>query len=246
MSCDRYWSDADDYAEDRLSGAALDAFEAHLPACAECRAAVSDVRAIRTAARALEPHVPSPQLWTRIAAAVEAEPRPSPLRRLFGIGVAAGWWQPIAVAVMLALLAGGSWLTWRQVSRGGSQPAAASVALSADQTEALESVETEMKLAEDHYTKAIAKLEQITSSGGSSLDSQTAAVLQDNLMVIDRAIGESRAALQKEPANDLAQDSLFDALRSKVSLLQDTVSLINEMRKGNQERAARIVSGLHQ
>jgi hypothetical protein len=71
-------------------------------------------------------------------------------------------------------------------------------------------------------------------------------VLQKNLSVIDQAIGESRAALRTQPASELAQESLFEALRSKVTLLQDTVSLINEMRKGNQEGAARIVSGINQ
>ena len=52
--------------------------------------------------------------------------------------------------------------------------------------------------------------------------------------------------MQKEPENDVAQQSLFEALRSKIALLQDTIALINEMRKGNQEGAARIVSGLNQ
>ena len=47
-------------------------------------------------------------------------------------------------------------------------------------------------------------------------------------------------------ANELAQESLFEALRSKLALLQDMVALINEMRKGNQEGAARIVSELEQ
>jgi hypothetical protein len=44
----------------------------------------------------------------------------------------------------------------------------------------------------------------------------------------------------------VAQESLFGALRSKVALLQETLTLINVMRKGNQEGAARIVSGLNQ
>ena len=64
--------------------------------------------------------------------------------------------------------------------------------------------------------------------------------------VIDGAITESRAALQTEPDNPAAQESLFDALRSKLELLQDVVALINEMRKGNPEGAARIVSGINQ
>ena len=51
---------------------------------------------------------------------------------------------------------------------------------------------------------------------------ETADVLKANLTVLDGAIGESREALQKEPENDVAQESLFDALRNKVALLQDT------------------------
>jgi hypothetical protein len=39
---------------------------------------------------------------------------------------------------------------------------------------------------------------------------------------------------------------LFDALRSKVALLQQTVELINEMRKGNQAEAGRRAQTLAQ
>ena len=74
---------------------------------------------------------------------------------------------------------------------------------------------------------------------------QDAAILQKNLLLIDSAIGESRAALRAQPANDMAQESLFEAFRSKIALLQDTISLINEMRKGNQAEAARIADGLN-
>ena len=42
------------------------------------------------------------------------------------------------------------------------------------------------------------------------------------------------------------QEGLFDAMRSKVALLQQTVELINEMRKGNQAEAGRLLQGLNQ
>ena len=104
----------------------------------------------------------------------------------------------------------------------------------------------QLDLAEAQYTTAIAGLESITKSEQTALDMDTADVLQANLTVIDGAITESRAALQTEPDNPTARESLFDALRSKLELLQDVVALINEMRKGNPEGAARIVSGLNQ
>ena len=71
-------------------------------------------------------------------------------------------------------------------------------------------------------------------------------MLQKNLTVIDQAITESRAALQTQPSNTNAQDGLFDALRTKVALLQQTVELINEMRKGNQAEAGRRFQTLSQ
>ena len=74
------------------------------------------------------------------------------------------------------------------------------------------------------------------------IDPQTAAMLQKNLRVIDEAIAESRAALGSEPQSAPARDSLFDALRRKVSLLQDTIALMNEMRKGNNAGAAQLVN----
>ena len=47
-------------------------------------------------------------------------------------------------------------------------------------------------------------------------------------------------ALRTQPENTMAQESLFDAFRRKVALLQDTIALMNEMRKGNQAGAARL------
>ena len=115
---------------------------------------------------------------------------------------------------------------------------------------AVESVEAEFKLAEQHYQNAIAKLEQAArldqaaaGRGDTALDAQTAAMLQKNLQVIDQAIAESRAALRSEPLSASARDSLFDALKQKVALLQDTIALMNEMRKGNSAGAAQILDG---
>ena len=112
-------------------------------------------------------------------------------------------------------------------------------------------METEFRLAEQHYQNAIAKLEQAARLDQASadqtvaIDPQTAAMLQKNLQVIDQAIAESRSALRSEPQSAPARDSLFDALRRKVGLLQDTIALMNEMRKGNSAGAAQIVDGVN-
>lgn len=69
--------------------------------------------------------------------------------------------------------------------------------------------------------------------------------LKANLGVIDQAINESRTALRAQPANQLAQESLFEAFRRKVALLQDTIALMNEMRKGDSAGAAQLIEGIN-
>ena len=68
-------------------------------------------------------------------------------------------------------------------------------------------------------------------------------MLRKNLEMIDQAIAESRAALRAEPQSTIARDSLFNALRRKLALLQDTVALMNEMRKGDAAGAAQLIDG---
>ena len=105
-------------------------------------------------------------------------------------------------------------------------------------------MEAEFQQAEKHLESAVAGLE-ILAKDRQTLDPQIAADLQKNLLVIDQAIGESRAALKTQPMSTQAQDSLFEAFRSKIVLLQDTIALINEVRKGNQAEAARIADGMN-
>lgn len=238
MTCDRCHALVDDYVDGTLAGEDLTAVETHLAGCETCRAMATDVGAIRRSARTLEPHVPPPHVWTKLAASFEGTSRPS--RPFLSIG-----WRPLAIAATLLVLAGASWILLRQpLSLPRSSTAVATAP--ARYPELVRSVETEFKLAEEHYQNAIAGLEQITRTESTALDPQVAAVLQKNLDVIDQAIGESRAALQTQPTSEVAQESLFDALRNKVALLQDTVVLINEMRKGDPEGTARAVSGLNQ
>ena len=103
-------------------------------------------------------------------------------------------------------------------------------------------VSAELRLAEGHYQNAIRGLETIVEEGQSTLDPEVTAVLTQNLTLIDDAIVESRAAAREEPANLAAGDSLLAALRQKLNLLQNTILLINEIRKGQGEAAVNILN----
>ena len=217
MNCERYDDTLNDYvdgarAADAPADARLAAFEAHLPGCARCQAVVADFSSIRRAAGDLEEMIPPPRLWAKISASIDVEARTPWWQRMFGKGFSA--WMPVAAAAALVLLvAGAAWFS-RTAPPAAPQVAAAPTPLNTDSAP-----------AEQQYEETIAGLQQIAEAQKPSIDPMTLAVLQKNLAVVDRAISESRAALMNEPASAVAQESLLDALDTKVALLQDTVAL---------------------
>src|SRR6266540_1112655 len=213
MNCEHYQAALNDSVDGTIDAATATALDAHLAGCAECRALADDFRAIRAAARTLERHLPPARTWHRIADAVgEAEhpelgTRKEPGRRPRGFA----WlsWRPLAAAAAILLMLSVTLLMLRPATH--PLPAA-----TAEGTTQPSSPEFDLQHTEAEYEMAIAGLERITSLGGMELDPMTAEVLKANLSVIDMAIDESRAALQTEPASDVAQDSLFTALNTKL------------------------------
>jgi anti-sigma factor RsiW len=250
MNCP-YASQVDDYIDNALDAGERAAFDRHLPACAGCTAAVADLKAIQATARVLERHAPPPEVWQRIAAGIAAAP-PERARVLtpgrWRTRLSAMRWQPIAAAAAFAIVAATGFFAWRLVLPAAAPATAVETSAAPTQAadaELLASVDTRLQLAEAQYSETISGLDAIRQQESGALDPETAEVVEANLMVIDDAIGESRAALASAPTNSVAQESLFGALQSKVSLLQDTIALINEMRKGDPEGSARIVSGMN-
>jgi hypothetical protein len=234
--------------------------EAHLEGCAFCRGLVADLRRTRELARALPKMAAPESLWLKVSADFQAQtgrakrwPIAAATTRTeaAAVGKAPLLWfvhgRPGMVAglaaaavFVLSASAGLYYMTQRAL-----QPAApVSTAASAVPAQPAQSVESELDLADQHYQKAIAGLEQAAKDGQAVLDPQTAAVLQKNMGVVDQAIRESRAALRTEPTSEAAQSSLFGALQQKVGLLRDTIALINEMRKGDAAGTARVAGSM--
>lgn len=176
---------------------------------------------------------------------------PNAVRRLVGgsgsLGEG-GWpvWLGAAAALILATVIGVLPLMNRPAPPHDDAAVTSPADGDADAEVTVESVTAEFEAAEKHYQKAIDDLQTIANKDTGELDPQVASVLQKNLTVIDQAITESRAALKSQPSSSNAQSGLFDALRTKVALLQQTVELINEMRKGNQAEAGRRFQTLSQ
>jgi hypothetical protein len=211
--------------------------DAHLAVCPSCRALLADLRTLRSVAGSLERRTPPPHVWTQIAARLHSDAVAAPWWQ--GLNPFIGWRPMLAGAVMLALLTSATWFSWREVSDVRSSRAGNTT------TEAPAAPASGLEVTQVLDTQ-IANLEGFVNASTEVLPGETKAAYQVNGAAIEHAIGENRAALESEPTNNLAQQSLFEALKSKLALLQDMVALINEMRKGNQEGAARIVSGMEQ
>jgi len=223
-----------EYADGTLPASQQRVVDAHVSTCGSCRDVVDSVRQLRTAVRQLPPLSPPRHVWTRIERALRAS----------GATRTSTRWQWLAVAAALAVaVLGGMKLS---DLRRASSPAPTQ-AVSGDAPTA-QSIAAELQQAEQHYQNAIAGLERIANSERGSLDPQVASTLEKNLAVVDQAISESRAALKAQPSSEPAQASLLESFRAKIDLLQDTVGLINEVRKGTAGDVSgrRTSSGLSQ
>jgi hypothetical protein len=244
--------------------------ERHLASCASCRQTVADLREVLRAAGALELREPPVRAWSRIERAIRLEREhamPTSSSGARGVHPSAGsaedarlkgsrsigsrsigsrssvlLWLAAAAALVLATVVGLRYAPPRASDDTSATAPGAGTQIAAG--DSAQSVEAELREAEAHYENAIKGLEQIANAEKNELDPRTAATLQKNLAVIDQAIGESRAAMRSQPSSEPAQQSLIENFKTKIRLLQDTVALINEMRKGNEAGAARIVSGL--
>ena len=226
LTCEQLGERLDDYLdasgrpEDRRRG---DAVDAHLATCPDCSALVADVRAIRAAARTLEPIAPPEHVWRQVRArvSVDTPPRGSWLDRF-------GWHsisEPVGAVAVLVLLVGS--LTWIGGRLTDTQPV---------QMADASATQAEFQLAEAEYAEAIDRLEEAADAAAPRLDALTGATLESSIHDIDTAIGDAREALALAPDDAVSQESLLDALGSKVALLQDTVALLGDLEPATEEQ----------
>lgn len=252
--CGEFEDAIHDYVDGTLPDADRRMLVTHLAACAACEQAVADLSQMRRAAQSLPPRRPRADAWRQISDALSADMQAARTAR--GVTRASVWSRSrvalAAAAVIVAAVGSTVWLV-RPAPEGGAPRTAdtapagttPAAAVNPGRENLVKNIDEELKAAESHYEKAIDGLEQIAKSDPNALDPALAATLQTNLGVIDQAIKDSRTAVQQQPTNTIAQDSLFEALQRKVNLLEDTVALINAMRKGDQAGTAKIVQGLN-
>jgi hypothetical protein len=254
MTCDIARDRINELVDGGLDRAARTELDAHLATCPACAALAEDLEVVRRASRSLPVIDPPERVWTAISRELAAQPPTAVGRSREWVKVTLAIAAVLLAAIAITVIVRRGRTAPSEVAQATPQPvppppaAVGTPATGQAQTAAdsadLKSLQSELQQAESHYENAIQKLE-VLAKDRRALNPQDAAILQKNLLLIDSAIGESRAALKTQPTSEMAQESLFEAFRSKIALLQDTISLINEMRKGNQAEAGRIANGLN-
>ena len=250
MTCNRYTEAIQELVEGTLGPIRRAELQTHLDVCDNCRALVADLQKIRDAAASLDPVQPPPHVWLQVAGRLRQEGRISDIQR----GALPRHYAMLAIAATLLLAVGAALYvivpgvtphsTTTAERPATESPAGNTVDTAAGNATAgdpVQSVADELRLAEQHFQSAITKLEAAAQADPGAVTPETVATIRQSASVINDAIGASQAALQNDPQSAAARTSYFQALRQKVTLLQNTIALMNEMRKGNSAGAAQLV-----
>jgi hypothetical protein len=247
MHCKQYRDGIQELVDGTLGPVRRAELQTHLDQCDDCRALVADLKKIREAAASFEHPAPPGRVWMQIAGRLHQEGRVTAAtpaakpRHLVWLALAATLFLAVGASIYVLYP-----LRSQRAAQGTAElktPAADAGSGNASAADTVKSIADDLQAAERSYQSAIDKLQRAADLNDGTIDRETAAVLTKNLQVINGAISESRAALQTDPQSAPARESLFEALRQKVTLLQDTIALMNELRKGNSAGAAQIIDG---
>lgn len=202
-----------------VSGESLDAAQAHLTACPECRAAYDALLRIKRHAGALDDRPPERDLWSSIAGRLAEDATVVPLaprrrRLMFSIP------QLAAAAVVLMSVSAGAALL---VTHAGGRAASAVAVAPAASDQPMAGLASAKGV--ESYDTAIRDLEGAMTARRSTLDTATVRAVQQSLGIIDAAIRQAEAALAQDPNSMYLNTHLEHALGRKLEVLRRVTTM---------------------
>ncbi len=223
---DRWTDRLSDYLDDELEPSERQELEGHLASCSECADALEGLRRVVARAQALEDRPPASDLWPGIAQRIGASSDPvveleahrrrvAASRRRFAFSVP----QLVAASIALMVLSGGT--AW--VLSGSASGRAGEAALATDARPVAATPST--RFAGSDYDAAVSELQGILAERRDLLDAETVRVLEDNLLIIDRAIAQARRALELDPASTYLNEHLVTTMQQKLEFLRQAARM---------------------
>lgn len=205
------------YLDGELSAEEIAAADAHLAACAQCRADYEGLKRVLRRAGSLDDVPPETDLWSgiqsRIGSASTTDVIPLSSRRRVSFTLP----QLAAAAIALMALSAGA-------VRLATAPSATSHQLPAPNVTAT-AVTNPGDITIASYDSAITGMQQLLRERRGSLDTATVRVVQQSLAVVDAAIKQARDALARDPGNMYLNGQLQRTLDRKLDVLRQAVTL---------------------
>lgn len=232
------WTDRfSDYLSGDLGPDDHHAVEEHLDGCGRCRTVLAELRSVIGAANALGDIEPPRDLWSGIAATIEA-PLPverAPDTKVIALPTASAatrrsdqapvrglfFTTPQLIAASIALIAASALVTWSAGPGLGVQAEGP-----ASETEGAVSMVSTGSAPPAGIAAELEALEVTLAEVSSALDPNTVRVLERNLAVIEQAIEDSRKALAQDPGNEFLAEHLDRVYRRKLTYLRDAAHVV--------------------
>lgn len=206
-----------DHVDGLLPASGAAEVEAHLAACAACRAEVEGLRALLAGAAALPRAIAPPaELWEALRATTSARPA----RAAWTVRMTR---RELAVAAALLVALSSGITAALMLDRGA--PAAASVAAADRGAARPPAAWVEFRRAEAEYVRTADDLEALLAGNRDALAPETVRTVEASLRAIDAAIRDARAALAHDPANAELSNVLAATYRDKIDVLERTLRL---------------------
>jgi len=232
MNCEKCQELLSEFLDGTLGHSEHAAVGAHLAACGLCAAAREDFHSIIAAARDARGQLFAPAderaLWLRVREEVEAESRPAKTIRAAGAAAGAGFWSRLkglrwelslpqlaaGAAALVVAVASVTALGVRYASTGARPERAATV-------RRVVSDDLYPRTYLDSHEASMRYWEQRVEARRASWNPRMRASFDRSVYFLDQSVKDSLDDLQKNPHDEVAEETLNAALRDKIELLRE-------------------------